>query len=141
MKINKLLTLIIFTAFVIVLSACSAQQSSDGYSTNTVTASTNTQATSITETVTATQAVETTENVTEKSESVVLNNTYTTRFSDVNKITYPTFTFNYPDNWEVVEEEVTADREIVTLQNNNDAEIAFSNFILQKILTLVQVIL
>lgn len=63
-----------------------------------------------------------------KTDTIELINEYTTNYGDVNLITYPKFTFNYPSNWTVSEEEVTSDREIVTLTNNNGAKVVFSNF-------------
>lgn len=124
MKINKLLILVVIVALVVALSACSAKQSGNVDEITTPTES----VTGATPTTAETQAIKETEKATEKIEPAVLNNTYTTKFSDVNMITYPKFTFNYPDNWEVVSEEVSADREIVTLQNNSGAKVVFSNF-------------
>ncbi|MFR4802034.1 MAG: hypothetical protein ACLT98_00980 [Eggerthellaceae bacterium] len=54
------------------------------------------------------------------SEPVVVNLTdsYTTRFSEVNEITYPAFTFQYPGSgWAVVDESVAASGEHVSVEN------------------------
>ena len=57
---------------------------------------------------------------------VTLNNTYTTKFGDTNAITYPPFSFDYPDGWTIAKESVTQQSEMVTLTNNRGAEITFS---------------
>ena len=67
-----------------------------------------------------------------EEKSIVLNNSYTTRFQAVNAVTYPKFTFDYPDNWTVTKEEVTSDREIVTLSNTEGAEVTFSTYFYGK---------
>lgn len=55
-------------------------------------------------------------------------NSYTTRYRDVNSVEYPKFTFEYPDNWTVTQEDVTSDREVVTLSNSKGAEVKFSTY-------------
>ena len=37
-----------------------------------------------------------------------LSHTYVTRFGEINAVTYPAFSFNYPDGWSVTKEDVTA---------------------------------
>lgn len=59
---------------------------------------------------------------------VELNNTYTTRFGEVNQITYPAFSFDYPDTWTVISEEVTTSSEIVKLMNDTGVTITYWNF-------------
>lgn len=51
----------------------------------------------------------------EETKTLSLNNTYTTKFGEINAITYPTFAFDYPDNWTISQEEVTQTNETVTL--------------------------
>ena len=57
---------------------------------------------------------------------VELTNTYTTRFAEVNAITYPAFSFDYPDNWSVAEEEVTQTGETVVLSDGEGAQVRFT---------------
>ena len=64
----------------------------------------------------------------EEVQPVKLNHTYTTKFSDVNAVTYPHFLFDYSDNWTISQEEVTTNTESVTLANDHGAEIKFRYF-------------
>ena len=57
-----------------------------------------------------------------------LSNTYTTRFSDVNQITAPTFTFSYPDGWSIESETVDPTSEEVILSNPSGVTITYWNF-------------
>lgn len=57
-----------------------------------------------------------------------LQNTYTTRFGEINLITYPTFSFDYPDDWTITSEEVTPYSEKVILANNTGVSITYWNF-------------
>lgn len=59
---------------------------------------------------------------------VELSNTYTTRFSDVNQITAPTFTFSYPDGWSIESETVDPTSEEVILSNPSGVTITYWNF-------------
>lgn len=65
---------------------------------------------------------------------IELNNTYTTRFGEVNAIDYPPFVFNYPDNWTISQEEVTTQdnysptHEMVTLENDRGVKITYAHF-------------
>lgn len=63
----------------------------------------------------------------EETKTLSLNNTYTTKFSEVNAITYPDFSWNYPDNWTISQEEVTQISETVTLINERGITIKFSH--------------
>lgn len=63
----------------------------------------------------------------DETETFSLNNTYTTRFSEINAITYPNFSWDYPDNWTVSQEEVTQTSETVTLTNERGITIKFSH--------------
>lgn len=62
----------------------------------------------------------------EDSEAVVLSNSYTTRFEEINKVTFPQFTFKYPDDWEITDEYVGPQDEDVTLtKTGSDLNIVF----------------
>lgn len=52
-------------------------------------------------------------------------NTYTTKYGETNAITYPAFSFDYPDNWTITSEEVTPISEVVTLENGSGANVTF----------------
>lgn len=56
---------------------------------------------------------------------VDLNHTYTTRYGEVNLVTYPSFTFNYPDGWSITSEEVTSTSEIVILENESGITVTY----------------
>ena len=56
-----------------------------------------------------------------------LNNTFITSFGKVNAITYPPFMFDYSDNWEISENDVNANQEIITLKNDRGVKITFSH--------------
>lgn len=68
----------------------------------------------------------------ESSDPVVVNLTdsYTTRFSDVNEITYPAFTFQYPGSqWAVVSESVAVSGEYVSVENlRNGTEVSYQHW-------------
>ena len=59
---------------------------------------------------------------------VELSNTYTTRFGEVNQITAPVFTFDYPAEWEIESEEVTPISETVVLSNGAGVTVTYWNF-------------
>ncbi|WP_145993098.1 DUF5050 domain-containing protein [Mediterraneibacter gnavus] len=61
-------------------------------------------------------------------EKLVLNNTYQTRFGDVNMITFPKFAFDFPAVWNV-EEEVTPTGETVTISNERGAKVTYSHLV------------
>lgn len=56
---------------------------------------------------------------------VELTQQYTTKFGDVNAITYPAFTFGYPEGWIVAEESVDQMGETVVLKNENGVEVKY----------------
>lgn len=60
--------------------------------------------------------------------TVDLLHTYTTRFGEVNQLTYPRFSFDYPDNWKITSEEVTEIAEEVTLTNDTGITVTYWNF-------------
>lgn len=72
-----------------------------------------------------------TENITEQptteNNNVELNNTYTTKLTEIGNVTYPAFTFDYPDNWTITDEAIGDIFESVTLENDNGAIIWFSH--------------
>lgn len=51
--------------------------------------------------------------------------TYITKFGQTNAITYPSFLFDYSNNWTITNEEVTPTSELVTLENDNGSRIDF----------------
>lgn len=70
---------------------------------------------------------ETIEGSQEKPEkSLELNNTYQTRFGDVNMITFPKFAFDFPSVWNITEE-VTQSGETVTISNERGAKVTYSH--------------
>jgi len=74
----------------------------------------------------ATERVE--EKTAESEEEVVLSNEYTTRYQEVNMVTYPTFVFNYPDNWSVTKEECNQQQELVIIENGKGASVTFLHY-------------
>lgn len=60
-------------------------------------------------------------------EPIQLNNTYTTKYGDVNAVTYPKFFFDYPENWKIFDEEVGRTNEKVVLSNDRGTTITFSH--------------
>lgn len=57
-----------------------------------------------------------------------LNHTYTTRYEEVNFVTYPSFSFDYPDGWTITSEKVTPSSEEVILTNESGATITYWYF-------------
>lgn len=72
------------------------------------------------------------EKVEEKSakneDEVVLSNEYTTRYQEVNMVTYPPFVFNYPDNWSIAKEKCNQQEELITLDNGKGASVTFLHY-------------
>ena len=64
-------------------------------------------------------------NAENREKTVALNNEYTTRYQEVNQVTYPPFVFNYPDNWS---EECDQQEELVTLENDGGASVTFLHY-------------
>lgn len=75
---------------------------------------------------------ETSENT--KEESFV--HTYHTRYGEVNLVDEPVFSFDYPDNWKIIKEEVNGNStvfgelagEVVEIENERGVKISFINF-------------
>lgn len=55
------------------------------------------------------------------------DNTYTTRFMEVNAVTYPNFIFNYSSNWTVTQEDVTQTNETVVLSNDRGVTVTYTH--------------
>lgn len=72
---------------------------------------------------------------TEDTSAVDLIHTYATRFEEVNLVTYPTFFFDYPDNWEIISEEVTPLSEQVILTSSTGATVTYWNLHDRRILS------
>ena len=66
-------------------------------------------------------------NAENREKTVALNNEYTTRYQEVNQVTYPPFVFNYPDNWSVTKEECDQQEEL-TLENDGGASVTFLHY-------------
>lgn len=62
----------------------------------------------------------------EQEEKTELNNTYQTRFGDVNMVTFPVFEFDLPSTWNITEE-VTSEQEIITIYNDRGVTITYSH--------------
>lgn len=67
-------------------------------------------------------------NAENREKTVALNNEYTSRYQEVNQVTYPPFVFNYPDNWSVTKEECDQQEELVTLENDRGARVTFLHY-------------
>lgn len=61
-------------------------------------------------------------------EPVVLDASYTTRFGEVNQVTFVSYTFDYPSSWQVISEEVAGESERVVLSDGKGAEICFAYY-------------
>ena len=85
-----------------------------------------------TETINATDDIEnvahTSDIITPKESSVELKHTYITRFGEENLVTYPAFSFGYPDGWTVASEEVSTSSEKVVLTNSTGINVTYWNF-------------
>ena len=57
-----------------------------------------------------------------------LKNIYRTRYGNINSVTYPVFSFGYPDGWTVVNEEVSESSERVVLENATGITVTFWRF-------------
>ncbi len=78
---------------------------------------------------------EETESIEESSyqfEPKELINTYTTKFAEVNAVTYPKFMFDYSDNWKIEEESVGSFSEMVILKNERGVEITYSQILMDN---------
>lgn len=59
---------------------------------------------------------------------VVLSNTYTTRFEEVEQVTVGKYAFDYPENWTVTQESILENRlnEFVQLENDRGTAVTFT---------------
>ncbi len=53
---------------------------------------------------------------------IALTNSITTRYARVNMVTYPDFTFSYPDGWSVTEQNVDSQEEVITISNDEERQ-------------------
>lgn len=53
------------------------------------------------------------------------SNTYITKYGTANKLTYPAFAFDYPENWKISSADVSQKEELVTLTNERGATVTF----------------
>lgn len=85
-----------------------------------------------TETINATDDIENAayapDIITPKESGVELKHIYITRFGEVNLVTYPAFSFGYPDGWTVASEEVSTSSEKVVLTNSTGINVTYWNF-------------
>lgn len=106
------------------------------YSTENTTISETTQSSTTNTTITDPTTEPTTQTTNTKTEpktqptskNIVSTNKYKTRYQEVNMVTYPTFVFNYSDNWRVTQEECNQEEEKVVLENNNGVKITFLHY-------------
>lgn len=63
---------------------------------------------------------------TEASGDIVLDHSYETRFGEVNSITYPSFTVEYPGTWMVSDRHVSLTDETIVFTNERGVEIKYS---------------
>lgn len=123
MKFRKIILLVIAVSICFCLIACTPKEEkvdSNNSATDSVTSKIAEPQTTVEETTESTV-----EETTKEEKQINLTNEYITKFGEVNAITYPKFIFNYPDNWEVVSEDVTQQSEIVTLENGSGANVTF----------------
>ena len=57
-----------------------------------------------------------------------LNNVQVTQYGEMNFLPYPSFYFEYPNGWQITNEEVTPTTEKIELSNENGTTITYWNF-------------
>lgn len=67
------------------------------------------------------------EKIKDALKDVTLSHSYTTRFGDVEKVTFPKFTFDYPDGWTVTSERADSSGESVVLTSENGSRVEYSH--------------
>ena len=138
MMLRKPIAVIIISIIILsILSACGKTDSepTNASENSTIATEITTQIETQEPTTEATQeptTIETTQAPTDEEKAVDLTQSYTTKFKDVNSVSFPKFTFDFPDNWTVTQEDVTSDREIITLSNGEGAEVKFSTYFYGK---------
>ena len=110
-RLFTMLLILIITVSVLPLNGCQSTDSSADASEPTASLTSNVVSPTSSEEIAA---------------KVELNNTYTTKFGEKNAITYPPFSFHYPNGWAITKESVTQQSEMVTLTNERGAKITFS---------------
>lgn len=60
-----------------------------------------------------------------QTKEVVLNHSYTTQYGTVNMITYPSFAFDYPDEWTITDQQIDQQSERVELTNESGITVTF----------------
>ena len=123
MKLKRFLVLAVLICLCICISACTQTEDSN------ITESTAETLTATEPQVTEQSTTEPETQITEQptTEPIQLNNTYTTNLTEINGVVYPAFSFDYPDNWSVTNEECGSNYESVTLENKSGAVIWFSH--------------
>ena len=138
MMLRKPIAVIIISIIILsILSACGKTDSepTNASENSTIATEITTQIETQEPTTEATQeptTIETTQAPTDEEKAVDLTQSYTTKYRDANSVEYPKFSFDYPDNWTVTQEDVASDREIVTLTNSEGAEVTFSTYFYGK---------
>lgn len=138
MMLRKPIAVIIISIIILsILSACGKTDSepTNASENSTIATEITTQIETQEPTTEATQeltTIEPTQAPTDEEKAFDLTQSYTTKYRDANSVEYPKFTFDYPDNWTVTQEDVTSDREIVTLTNSEGAEVTFSTYFYGK---------
>lgn len=120
-KTPKILLFMLAGIIVVSCTACSTATSNESHNTNEsspISSNANTQSTSHVE--------GTVSNANVKDEENSITQTYTTHFGEANAITYPSFSFDYQNNWTIAQEEVTQTNETVILTNDRGATVQFS---------------
>ena len=67
-------------------------------------------------------------NIVNKINKGNLKNTYSTNYGEANAITFPSFSFDYPEGWKVETEEITPSSERVVISNNKGVEVTYWYF-------------
>lgn len=57
---------------------------------------------------------------------LILDRAYITRYEDINEVTYPKFVFNYPSNWNVINERVDNMGETIKIKSDDGVEITYN---------------
>lgn len=111
--LKRIMTIFLCVSILLVVAACEKQNNNQDFNSHE-------NKEQITENVT--------EEIIEQSENMYLNNTYVTRFGEINDIQYPVYSFDYSDNWEITNEECNSTQEFVTLTNERGVKVTFSHW-------------
>ena len=124
-RLMSILIVLSVTVSLLSLGGCQSTDNGPGTSTDDTGAS-GSEPTSSANNATSLEQNNTTASIEGTTIAVALSNTYTTKFGATNAVTYPPFSFDYPDGWTITKESVTQQSETVTLENDRGAEITFS---------------